>query len=224
MTAATLCVCRRELATGTALLLNRDASGNVADGNFGIPRINASGNRVSFTGAFVDVFQPGATMIANLTQFGSDLYVKDVGTGEVWHASKPNDGSNHGGPFGTDFAISDDGIPNLTRYFTGMEAAVPDRRFLPVQGVAIGTRLGLAGDLSKYLTLQVRIRRDLPAGYTWTVRTSEDIAGLESDPEPAVPVGPPVTDGDFDLHLFRFPTPMTDRGFMNVGFELPASS
>jgi len=355
MTATTLCICRRELSTGTVLLLNRNASGIVADGSFGIPRINSSGNRVSFTGAFVGIYQPGATMLASApSHFGSDLYVKDVNDGDVWLASKTNDGSAHGGAFGTDFAISDDGasvsfassesdlvadsdpegggggsvdifradlaaggavtttlitrsfadpgnvgyragpympgngsyiaftsdqseqlvgsplamtsayqgfgvgtfpdpvtttptygtwaetlpegergpednpsgdgIPNLTKYFTGMDAAVPDRRFLPVMDTATAASLGLPGGDPDYLTLAVRIRRDLPAGYTWTVRTAHNLADLEADPGAAIPVGVPLADGDFEIHLFRFPTPMTGRGFMNVKFELPAAS
>jgi hypothetical protein len=352
MTAGFFCVCRRNLATGEVLLLNRDAAGVVANGSFTAPRINAAGNRTIFTGGFVGVFDAKKMISTVPANFGNDVYVKDSGTGAVWWASKTTDGTGHDGALGVTFAISDsgavvsfgsnatklvaenteaggghtgtmdlfrmdlaagggvtttlvtkspggtgnvdyrvgpilpgtgnyvafctdqlpqmlgvpnpytanfqgvgtgtlpvvvntaltfatwasvlpagqrgahdnpagDGVTNAAKYFMGMNGLLPDRQHLPVLATRTGVELGLAGNTASYLTLQVRMRRELPSGYTWTVRAANDPASLATSPLTPVLVGTPTADGEFDVHLFRFPTPATGRGFMDVKMVIP---
>lgn len=115
-----------------------------------------------------------------------------------------------------------DGVKNLIKYFMGMEAAVRDTSKLPVMATRTGASLGIAGSTDNYLTLQFRVRRSVPAGFTWVACASNDVAGLATDTGSAVQVGAPVADGDFDVYLFRYPTPMTSaRGFMTVRFVGP---
>lgn len=103
-----LCVYRRNLTTGAVDVLNTSSGGTVSDGNFSTPRISANGARVTFFGAFVGTFG-GKRMINSVDNgFGTDLYVKDAGTGEVWWASKTTDNSDSDGAYGPN-AISGDG-------------------------------------------------------------------------------------------------------------------
>lgn len=352
MSASFFCVCRRNLATGEVLLLNRDSSGNVADGNFVTPRISYDGSRAVFAGGFIG-FLNQKKMIASFPgNTASDLYVKQVTDGAVWGLTKTNNGTAHDGPLGPDHAINDDGsvvafasnsdklisgsdtggghsgtfdvfradlgaagavtlsqmtlsptnsgnvdyrngpflpgtgnyaafgtdqlaamgipnanvavsfhgigvgtfpaappsglefsawasvlpadmrgagdnpsgdgVKNAVKYFVGSDATKPDLRFLPAAGTATGTELGLTGDSAKYLTLSVRIRRAVPAGYTWNVHASETLSGLISDPVAAIGAGVPVADGDFDVHLFRFPTALGGgTGFMRLNVNVP---
>lgn len=86
------------------------------------------------------------------------------------------------------------------------------------------TDLGLAADPETYFTLQVRIRHDLPVGFTWTVRAANDLTDLTAGAGTAVQVGSSTPDGDFDLYLFRFPTPTSavpGNGFMDVSLTAP---
>ncbi|MBK1828477.1 TolB family protein [Haloferula rosea] len=344
MTAGFLAVCRREISTGTVVMVNRNAAGNVVDGNFVGPRISDDGSRVGFAGSFVAIFKPANPMITGIpANFGNDAFVKDLDTGEVWLASATTDGTAHAGFFGPRFSISSngstfafassspkldplapdtdgakfdvfrvdlgsagsttttlisssptnsgnvdyisgpflagtgdylafntyqveemtgqtstfsqgvgvgsfpppagglsyaswaavlpaadqdftdnpamDGVDNLTKFMMGMDPTVPDRSQLPASGLSPGSALGLVGDTNDYLTLQVRIRRDLPPGFTWTVRAANTLAGLAAGAGNAIQVGTPTADGDFDLYLFRFPTPTSavpGTGFMDV--------
>ena len=112
-----------------------------------------------------------------------------------------------------------DGVDNLTKFMMGMDPTVPDRSQLPASGLSPGSALGLVGDTNDYLTLQVRIRRDLPPGFTWDVRAANTLTGLAAGAGNAIQVGTPTADGDFDLYLFRFPTPTSavpGTGFMDV--------
>jgi hypothetical protein len=352
MTASFFSICRRNLATGEVILLNRNSSGNVSNGNFGTPRISADGARVAFTAAFIGFFDQ-LKMIASLPgNTGFDVYAKDVPGGDVWGLTKTSDGTAHDGALGTELAINDngsvvsfasssdklipgsdsggghsgsfdvfrtdlgasgaftlsqmtlsptnsgnvdyrdgpflpgtgnyvafgtdqiaamgipnsavatsyhgigvgtfpavvsgaltfsdwglnlpsgmrgagdnpsgDGVKNAVKYFIGSNATAPDLRFLPEEDTATGTDLGLAGDDGKYLTLRVRIRRDLPAGYTWAVHASATLSALISSPVNAVEVGAPVADGDFDIHIFRFPTAIGGgTGFMRLYVNVP---
>ena len=104
-----LCVYRRNLGTGAMVLLNKTKSGSVADGNFSMPRVSANGARVSFMGGFVGTFK-GVRLIDSVNNaFGSDMYAKDAGTGELWWVSKTTDKSNPDGVFNLANAISGDG-------------------------------------------------------------------------------------------------------------------
>jgi hypothetical protein len=351
---AFFCVCRRNLATGEVVLLNRDAAGAVANGNFTGPRINAAGNRTLFTGGFIGLFDTKKMISSAPANTGFDVYVKDSGSGAVWLATKTTDNSAHEGALGTAFSISDDGavvsfgssstklvsenteaggghdgsmdlfradlatggtvtttlvtksptntgnvdyrvgpilagngsyiafctdqltpmlgganpyaanfqgvgtgtlpavvntaqtfdawaqalpsgqrgyddnpagdgVNNLTKYFMGMDGLTIDRRHLPVLARRTGVELGMAGDTATYLTLLVRIRRELPAGYNWTVRAANTLAELTSSPLTAVQVGTTTADGAFDIRLYRFPMPVGGAvtGFMDVKMTVP---
>jgi len=355
-----LAVYRRNIATGELLLLNRNAAGQVANGNFSSPRISANGQRVVFTGGFNG--RPGfEKMVPAFPASGAyDVYAKDVSTGMVWGLSKTTDGTAHQGsvlnapvisdsgtvvafasestrlianddagslfttsdifranlsatgtfqlslatnsvpagsnathvtdqplitgaviagdgsyiaysttgfsnlgitgtsnsahgvgtgtfpappstgvpffiwafnlPFGKQGANdnpSGDGIPNLVKFFIGSDARVPDQRYLPVRGMAKGENLGLPFDTNDYMTLTVRIRRELRRGYIWSVETSTGLTGLTTNPVPAVRVGmpTPTPDNAFDLYLYRFPTPVSasGKGFMRLKVSIPTA-
>ena len=110
----------------------------------------------------------------------------------------------------------------MLKYFVGSDATKPDLRFLPAEGTATGAELGLTGDTAKYLTISVRIRRMLPTGYTWNVHAASTLSTLVSNPMDAVEVGTPVADGDYDIHLFRFPTALGgSAGFMRLNVNVP---
>lgn len=349
-----LCVYRRDLQTGTLVLVNRNSSGTVSDGNFTAPRISADGSRILFAGSFVGFIGSNRMTTAAPSSTGTDLYVKEVGSGSVWWASRTTTGlSPNGFAFGTTHAIngsgtvvsfssdstnlvsenteaggghngsmdifrvdlttssstttlitkapgeignvdlrsgpflpgtgnyvafctsqlnamfgtgntstgffqglgvgtlpavippagltyaawsapipagfrdfddnpSGDGTTNLAKYFLGMEPNVASVTGLPVLATAVGSSLGLTNDSNNYLTLQFRIRRVVPTGFTWLACAASDIAGLATDNGSAVQVGAPVADGDFDIYRFRYPTPMTGgKGFMTVRFSAP---
>jgi len=114
-----------------------------------------------------------------------------------------------------------DGVKNLAKYFLGMNPLAAGPAGLPQQSTAVGSALGLAGDSNRYLSLTFRVRREVPAGFTWRVQASADLMTLSSSPVTAVQVGAPVADGDFDVHTFRYPAPMPGRGFMRVEFTGP---
>ncbi len=115
-----------------------------------------------------------------------------------------------------------DGVPNLTKFFMGMNPATADISRLPARGVKTGVELGIAGDNRSYLTLTVRILRNLPAGFTWKVRAAATLAGLAGDTAgSAVQAGAPAADGDYDVYLFRHPQPLNGQGFMDVKLSAP---
>lgn len=340
-----LCICRRNLTTGAVDLLNKTAAGALSDGNFSSPRLNTNGSRATFFGFFVGALGTMVKMIPSVNNpFGTDLYVKDAGTGEVWWASKTTDNSASDGAYGPNAISGDgqtvafassgtklvtgntdaggghngsfdifradlgaagavtttqitlspngsgnvdyrvgpllpgtgdyvafctsqvqsmlgtgnndsiyfhgfgvgtlpvptgpsfsqwastlpagqrgytdnpagDGVPNLTKFVMGMNGNAPDVSRLPVREVKTGAELGLAGNTSRYLTLRVRILRNLPAGITWKVRAAGTLTGLGTDNGSAIQVGAPVADGDYDVFLFRHPQPLTGQGFMDV--------
>lgn len=92
---------------------------------------------------------------------------------------------------------------------------------LPISSSAPSTALGLAAPPPQvYLKLTFRVRRQLPAGFGWSVNASPALVGLNRAGS-AIQVGSPVADGDFDLYTFRYPTPMTGTGFINVKFPAP---
>jgi Tol biopolymer transport system component len=110
MTASFLGIFRRDLSTGVVDIVNRNASGNVVDGNFAAPRISADGSRVFFAGSFIAVLKPANRMVPELPgAFGSDAFVKDMDTADVWWASKTTSGAAHDGFFGPLLAIDGDG-------------------------------------------------------------------------------------------------------------------
>jgi len=100
----------------------------------------------------------------------------------------------------------------------GMAPLVTDHTLLPVKGLLRGTDLGMPGDTVEYLTLDVRVRRELPAGFTWKVACAADLTTLPGSTTLAVQVGAPTAEGDYDVYRFRYPTPVSGaaRGFMRM--------
>jgi hypothetical protein len=206
------------VVTTTLITKSPNGSGNV-DYRVG-PLLPGTGDYVAFSTSQVAAMQgTGSTDTINFQGFGvgdfSFLSGPPALAFSTWAAGLPP------GKQGYLDNPSNDGVPNLTKYFMGMDAAVPDLSHLPVEGIQPGTALGLAGDTADYLTLQVRIRRALPSGFDWTVHASNTIAGLATDPGSAIQVGSPAANGDFDVYLFRFPTPLSGTGFMRVSLTAP---
>lgn len=128
-----LCIYRRNLATGALDLLNENAAGSVADGNFYSPRISGNGARVTFFGQSVGVFQ-GIKMINSVpSNFSIDLYVKEVGSGDVWWVTKTTDNFASDGAYSPYNVISGDGETvafgsNSTRFVTEKTDPLPGNR------------------------------------------------------------------------------------------------
>lgn len=101
---------RRSLETGQVDVVCRNGDGAVPAGNFNMPRCDGTGNRVLLLGGFVGL-GGGPTFVKGYSAvFGTDLYAKDVGTGEGWLVSKTTDGNPPDGPFASGaHAISRDG-------------------------------------------------------------------------------------------------------------------
>jgi len=203
--------------TTTWVSRSPNGSGNV-DYRVG-PFLPGTGNYVAFcTSQLAAMFSTGNN---------ASIFFQGVGVGTLpvvvlptylpfatWAAGLPAGEQDYGdNPSG-------DGIDNLEKYFLGANAAVTDLSKVPVRSSVPGTALGLPGDSNTYLTIQFRVRRDLPPGFLWQVNASQDLLNLSSAGG-AVQVGAAVADGDYDIYLFRYPSPMNGKGFMNVSFTAP---
>ncbi|MBL9136517.1 MAG: PD40 domain-containing protein [Verrucomicrobiales bacterium] len=345
---------RRHLETGQVDVVCRNSDGVVPAGNFSMPRCDGTGNRVLLLGGFVGL-GGGPTFVKGYSAvFGTDLYAKDVGTGEVWRLSKTTDGNPPDGPFasgahaisrdgkvaafassatklvgepsepvgskdtnpfdvfktdlrpngevqlelvtrpyvGTEnvghfmgpflpgdgryvafvsrnhfpligqgevssiweqgYAVgtfggsttltanySDwaqslpeadrgllaapraDGISNLQKFVFGMAPTSSDGALLPRPVIASGASLGLANDSGQYLTLTVRARRGLPAGYGFAVRAASRLGFFGDVLEQ---VGAAVADGEVDVLRFRLPEPIGNvpgSGFLRIDVFAP---
>lgn len=104
-----LCVYRRNLGSGAVDVLNKNSSGKVSDGNFYSPRISANGARVVFFGAFSGLYQGSRMMSGVNNTLGTDIYVKDASSAEVWWATRTLDKTNADGVLGVFLAMSGDG-------------------------------------------------------------------------------------------------------------------
>ncbi|BCX47792.1 WD40 domain-containing protein [Haloferula helveola] len=105
MTAGWPSIYRRELATGTVVMLNRNASGTPVNASCATPVVNADGSRVAFGVSYSGLL--GTPIDANTpTGFSTDLYVKEVATGALWWGSRTTNDTTHGVGFGTRFAIN----------------------------------------------------------------------------------------------------------------------
>lgn len=101
---------RRHRQTGLVEIVCRNTAGEVPTGNFTTPRCDGTGTRVILAGAFVGL-GGGPTLVPGYSApFSTDLYVKDLGTGEAWRVSRTTDDGPPDGAFvpGT-HAISRDG-------------------------------------------------------------------------------------------------------------------
>lgn len=101
---------RRNLTNGVVDVVCKNATNGIPLGNFTTPSVDASGNRVLFTGGIVGVYG-GPLMISNYVAYiNSDLYLKDMTTAEVWWVSKTTNGTTPDASFTSGGqAISADG-------------------------------------------------------------------------------------------------------------------
>jgi Tol biopolymer transport system component len=101
---------RRNLENGQVDIVCRNADGEVPRGNFTSPVVDATASRVLFTGGFVGL-GGGPLMIDDYSfVFGSDLYLKDLNTEEVWWVTQTTNKTTPDAAFGAGaFALSGDG-------------------------------------------------------------------------------------------------------------------
>ncbi|MFD2256273.1 hypothetical protein ACFSSA_06280 [Luteolibacter algae] len=111
---------------------------------------------------------------------------------------------------------SGDGVPNLLKYFIGSNALTSDLSHLPEEQFVTGDSLGISGDMNKYMVFKVRIRKVMPAGYTWQVQSASTLEKLISIPGPTLQVGAPESDGDFNIYRYRSFSPLGSTGFMRL--------
>ena len=133
---------------------------------------------------------------------------------ETWNAGLP---ANQQGLDQTPTSSS----TNLEKFIYGAEATSTTLDHMPVEGKATGVSLGLTGDMNEYLTFTVRVRRDLPTGFGWTVKVADSVTGIAGSGVMPVVVGAPVADGDVDIYTFRMPTPINGNptGFIAIELE-----
>jgi hypothetical protein len=96
---------------------------------------------------------------------------------------------------------SGDGVQNLIKFFIGSNASVPDLRYLPQLGTQLGI-FGIPGDTNKHITLTVRVRRNLPEGYTWQVQSADTLERFDTQPAPTLRTSGPIADGDYDIYTY----------------------
>lgn len=80
---------RRNVQNGQVDVVSKNAANQTPYGNFTTPRIDATGNRIVFAGSFLFLT---SMLTNNYTSFGSDLYLKDMTSGEVWWVTKTTNG------------------------------------------------------------------------------------------------------------------------------------
>ena len=101
---------RRNIHTGHIDVVCRNPAGEIAEGNFASPRSDGTGNRILFSGNFVGIGAGPVLIEGRNNPFGSDLYAKDMTTGEVWLVSQTVDGSPVNAAYvATALALSRDG-------------------------------------------------------------------------------------------------------------------
>lgn len=100
---------RRNISNGGIEVVCRNAGGQIPSGNFTGPRMDSTGNRVVFTGSFVGLGGGPLMIQGNNQPFSTDLYLKDLGTGEVRWISRTHDNSASDGVFSGPAAISASG-------------------------------------------------------------------------------------------------------------------
>ena len=124
---------RRDLRTGDIIVAGKAADGNVPPGNMTTPSASKDGQRVLFAGAFIN----GGGLVSGYTNaFGSDLYWKDLGSGNVIRVSETGDGSVPDG-FIEGPSLSPDGL-HAAFASTSQNLRVPDdENFFDIYAVRI---------------------------------------------------------------------------------------
>lgn len=210
----------------TLISKSPDLTGNVAYTHG--PILSGDGSYVAFgTSQFARMGFAGAS--ANPHGIGvGDLPEVDAGSGgggggtgggsgnsqafDTWAAVLPE------GMRGTNDNPSGDGVPNLLKYFIGSDASVTDLRFLPQLGRTTGI-FGIPGDTNQHLTLRVRVRRNLPEGYTWQVQAASALDRFATVPSPTLRISGPIADGEYDIYTFASfdaITPSRPAGFLRL--------
>ncbi len=174
-----------------------DSSANVGFTNG--PSISGDGNYVSFgTNQFSRMgfagfsTSPHGLAVGDLPEFGGGGNSEAF---ETWAANLP------AGLRGPNDNPSGDGVQNLIKFFIGSNASVPDLRYLPQLGTQLGI-FGIPGDTNMHITLTVRVRRNLPDGYTWQVQSADTLERFDTQPAPTLRTSGPIEDGDYDIYTY----------------------
>ncbi|HKJ90355.1 MAG TPA: hypothetical protein VJ960_04440, partial [Oceanipulchritudo sp.] len=124
---------RRDLQTGEIIVAGETEDGAVPPGNMTTPSSSTDGQRVLFTGAFIG---GGGLVPGYLNAFGTDLYWKDLGSGEVIRVSETGDGAAPDGFF-NESSLSPNGL-RAAFASTAQNLLVPDdENFFDIYSVEI---------------------------------------------------------------------------------------
>ncbi len=185
------------------------------------PYLSGDGKYVSFgTNQFTPMgfagfsIRPHGLGVGDLPAFGGG---GDSVAFETWAANLP------AGMRGPNDNPSGDGVQNLMKYFIGSNASVPDLRYLPQLGTQLGI-FGIPGDTNSHITLTVRVRRNLPDGYTWQVQSADTLERFDTQPAPTLITSGPIADGDYDIYTYASFNAITDSrpmGFLRLKVSHP---
>jgi Tol biopolymer transport system component len=124
---------RRDLETGEIMVAGKNETGEVPPGNMTTPSASGNGQRILFTGAFIG----GNGLVSGyLNPFGTDLFWKDLESGQVVRITQTEDGGVPDG-FLSGSSLSPDGL--LAAFAsTSTNLLVPDdENFFDIYSVAI---------------------------------------------------------------------------------------
>jgi len=168
-------------------------------------------SRMGFAGSSTS---PHGIGVGDLPNFGGG---GNTTAFDIWAANLPQ------GMRGPNDNPSGDGVPNLMKFFIGSNADAPDLRHLPQLGTQAGI-YGIPGDTNNHITLTVRVRRNLPDGYSWQVQYADTLNYFETQPSPTLRTSGPIADGEFDIYTYASFNPMGDTnptGFLRLKVSLP---
>ena len=125
-----------------------------------------------------------------------------------------------GGQSGAAADPDGDGIANFFEWLFGSDPLVVGTNLLPQVQVRSGTALGGAANPAKtYLSFQARVRKNRP-GVTLIPEAASTLGGLAlpAAATHAIPTGPPVSDGSYEIFTYYYDTAIEDSpagaGFM----------
>jgi hypothetical protein len=115
-----------------------------------------------------------------------------------------------------------DGVRNAFEFILGFNPLVANPAVFPTPQIRTGAQLGLAGDpTGRYLTLQMRVRRQDP-GTNLFAEAASEISGLDlpDAASHARVAGIPILDGDFQIVTYYYDVPIEDTsdgtGFLRL--------
>jgi Tol biopolymer transport system component len=101
---------RRHVQNGVVEVVCKNATNGIPIGNFTTPFPDATGNRVLFAGGFVGLGGGPLLVDGYSFVFGTDLYLKDLTTAEVWWVTRTTNSTTPDAAFGSGaMALSGDG-------------------------------------------------------------------------------------------------------------------